>query len=113
MLRFSAHLFQKVSGVLFAMLNRLLPAWPTRARVARICVFLMTLLASAVVVPAVAEENLDADINQLKAEVADLSQTLFELEESVLYPADTQFAVYLSLAAVSYTHLTLPTNREV
>lgn len=45
-----------------------------------------------------ADEALDADIDQLKAEVASLSQSLFELEESILHPADTQFAVYLSLA---------------
>ncbi len=49
--------------------------------------------------PARAEETaaLDHEITELKAEVASLSQTLFELEESVLYPADTQVAVFLAL----------------
>jgi len=40
---------------------------------------------------------LDREINEIQAEVAALSQTLFELEESVLHPADTQVAVFLAL----------------
>lgn len=40
---------------------------------------------------------LDREIAELKAEVASLSQTLFDLEESVLYPADTQVVVFLAL----------------
>jgi len=42
-------------------------------------------------------ESLDHEIDRLKADVADLSQTLYELEESVLYPVDTQVAVFLTL----------------
>jgi hypothetical protein len=42
-------------------------------------------------------ESLDQEIDRLKADVADLSQTLYELEESVLYPVDTQMAVFLTL----------------
>lgn len=41
--------------------------------------------------------SLDREINAIKSDVASLSQTLFELEESVLYPADTQVAVFLTL----------------
>lgn len=42
-------------------------------------------------------DTLDSEIDRLKADVADLSQTLYELEEDVLYPADTQVAVFLTL----------------
>lgn len=41
--------------------------------------------------------ELDREIDAIKSDVASLSQTLFELEESVLYPADTQVAVFLAL----------------
>lgn len=41
--------------------------------------------------------ELDREIDTIKSEVSALSQTLFELEESVLYPADTQLAVFLAL----------------
>jgi hypothetical protein len=42
-------------------------------------------------------DPLDSEIDRLKADVAALSQTLYELEEEVLYPADTQVAVFLTL----------------
>lgn len=42
-------------------------------------------------------DTLDSEIDDLKADVADLSQTLYELEEDVLYPVDTQVAVFLTL----------------
>jgi hypothetical protein len=41
--------------------------------------------------------SLDREIEAIKSDLASLSQTLFELEESVLYPADTQVAVFLAL----------------
>jgi hypothetical protein len=41
--------------------------------------------------------SLDREIAAIKSDVASLSQTLFELEESVLHPADTQVAVFLTL----------------
>ncbi|KPQ01399.1 AraC family transcriptional regulator [Marinobacter sp. HL-58] len=47
--------------------------------------------------PGVEADTLDGDIDRLKADVADLSQRLYELEEDVLYPADTQVAVFLTL----------------
>lgn len=43
-------------------------------------------------------DDLNADINRLKAEVADLAGELYALEESILHPADTQVAVFLTLA---------------
>ena len=41
--------------------------------------------------------SLDREIEAIKSDLASLSQTLFELEESVLYPAGTQVAVFLAL----------------
>lgn len=43
-------------------------------------------------------DDLDDDIDALAADVSDLSQSLFELEQTMLYPANTQVAVYLSVA---------------
>lgn len=43
-------------------------------------------------------ETLEQRISSLKADVAAVSEELFELEENVLYPADTQLAVFLSVA---------------
>lgn len=40
---------------------------------------------------------LDREVDAIQSEVAALSQTLFELEESVLYPADTRVSVFLGL----------------
>lgn len=42
-------------------------------------------------------DTLDSEISRLKADVADLSQALYALEEDVLYPEDTQVAVFLTL----------------
>lgn len=42
-------------------------------------------------------DTLDQRISALKADVAALSQELFELEETLLYPADTQLSVFLSM----------------
>jgi hypothetical protein len=44
-----------------------------------------------------APTSLDREIDAIRSEVASLSQTLFDLEESVLHPADTQVAVFLAL----------------
>ncbi|MBL3556747.1 AraC family transcriptional regulator [Marinobacter sp. JB05H06] len=51
----------------------------------------------ALLAPGLLADTLDTEIDRLKADVADLSQTLYELEEDVLYPADTQVAVFLTL----------------
>jgi hypothetical protein len=42
-------------------------------------------------------KTLDQDVQTLKKEVLDLNRELFVLEEELLYPADTQVAVFLSM----------------
>jgi hypothetical protein len=54
-------------------------------------------MASAPTAQAEELASLDREIEAIKSDLASLSQTLFELEESVLYPADTQVAVFLAL----------------
>lgn len=43
-------------------------------------------------------DTLDKDIDALAADVSDLSKSLFDLEQAMLFPANTQVAVYLSVA---------------
>jgi hypothetical protein len=49
--------------------------------------------------PAAASErqDMDAEIRDLKADALDLNRELFLLEEELLFPANTQVAVYLSM----------------
>ncbi len=66
----------------------------------RVAVAALGALFIALTVPAgqgVFATTLDNEIDRLKADVADLSQTLYELEEDLLYPVDTQVAVFLTL----------------
>jgi len=44
-----------------------------------------------------AAQGLDADIQSLKEEVLVLNRELFALEEELLFPSNTQFAVYVSI----------------
>jgi hypothetical protein len=60
---------------------------------------LMSLLAPKMTLAA-AKADLDASIETLKSEVVQLNQELFELEEQLLYPATTEFAVFVSMEAV-------------
>jgi hypothetical protein len=46
---------------------------------------------------AAADSSLEADIEALKKEVLSLNRDLFILEEDLLFPANTQFSVFLSL----------------
>ena len=46
--------------------------------------------------------SLDSDIAHFKQNVADLNRQLFQLEEDILHPANTQLAVYLSVDAKNY-----------
>ncbi|MFT5593536.1 MAG: hypothetical protein ACI8SR_001917 [Oceanicoccus sp.] len=46
------------------------------------------------------QAGLDAEIEELKAEVIELNRDLFDLEEQLLYPATTSFAVFVSMDAV-------------
>lgn len=57
---------------------------------------LMTVSASVVGAQGQVTE-LDREIDKLKSDVANLSLELFEVEEAVLHPADTQVSVFLSL----------------
>ncbi|MGC3980705.1 MAG: hypothetical protein QM808_05545 [Steroidobacteraceae bacterium] len=42
-------------------------------------------------------KTLDQDVQTLKKDVLDLNRELFVLEEELLYPADTQIAVFVSM----------------
>jgi hypothetical protein len=54
--------------------------------------------AGATAAPGAADtRSLDEDTQQLKKDVVDLNRDLFVLEEELLFPANTQVAVYLSL----------------
>ena len=46
---------------------------------------------------ATADRSLEADIEALKKEVLALNRDLFILEEDLLFPANTQFSVFLSM----------------
>lgn len=46
------------------------------------------------------QAGLDSEIEELKAEVIELNRELFDLEEQLLYPATTSFAVFVSMEAV-------------
>lgn len=59
------------------------------------------LLASLMAAP-LSAESLGGEIAALKTDVASLNHTLFELEEDILHPANTQVAVYLSFKARDY-----------
>lgn len=48
-----------------------------------------------------AEQSIQASAQKLKSEVVDLNRALFKLEEELLYPADTQVALFLSLKTKS------------
>lgn len=67
----------------------------------RLIVLITALIASLTVRPVLAE-SIDREIADLKADVASLNQELFELEEDILHPANTQVAVYLSFSARDY-----------
>jgi hypothetical protein len=47
------------------------------------------------------DESLDASIEALKKEVLSLNRDLFILEEDLLFPANTQFSIFLSMNAGS------------
>ncbi|WP_148862609.1 AraC family transcriptional regulator [Marinobacter fonticola] len=67
----------------------------------RLIVLLMVVLLSLSAGVAMAE-SIDREISDLKADVASLNHELFELEEEILHPANTQVAVYLSFSARDY-----------
>jgi len=68
-----------------------------QVRVAWLVILVMMVASQLVLTRSAFAESLDQEIDRLKADVADLSQTLYQLEENVLYPVDTQVAVFLTL----------------
>lgn len=66
---------------------------------------LLMLLSSAVQAEAPVAASLDADIQSLKQDVIALNRDLFILEEELLYPANTQLAVFVSLDVGEYFKL--------
>jgi hypothetical protein len=67
--------------------------------------------------PADGTRSLDSQIQDLKKEVVDLNKDLFVLEEELLFPANTQVAVFLSVDVGDFFALDSVTlkidNREV
>jgi len=61
--------------------------------------------------------TLDSDVQDLKKEVLDLNKDLFVLEEELLFPSNTQVAVYVSLDVGTFFNVDSVTvkmdNREV
>ncbi|HEY8539821.1 MAG TPA: hypothetical protein VIL28_13210 [Steroidobacteraceae bacterium] len=53
--------------------------------------------ASAAAVPAEDFKSLDQEVQALKKEVLDLNRELFVLEEELLFPANTQVAIFVSM----------------
>ena len=82
---------------------------PTGGLAQRVVVMLVILTATAWAASAVAEavagaapaadsfQGLDAEVQSLKQEVVDLNRDLFMLEEELLFPANTQLAVFVSM----------------
>ncbi|MFL1465546.1 AraC family transcriptional regulator [Marinobacter sp. DUT-3] len=65
----------------------------------RLTVILLVILGHTLLFPShVAANELDAEISQLKADVASLAVEVFALEEGILHPADTRVTVFLTLA---------------
>jgi hypothetical protein len=62
-------------------------------------------------------KTLDQDVQTLKKDVLDLNRELFVLEEELLYPADTQVAVFVSMDVGTFFGLDTVTlkvdNKEV
>lgn len=67
--------------------------------------------------PAAATRGLDEQIQDLKKDVVDLNRDLFSLEEELLFPANTQVAVFVSMDVGDFFALDSITlkvdNREV
>ena len=62
-----------------------------------LAVSVLILAQSAVVAAETQPASLDAEVQDLKNAVLDLNRELFMLEEELLYPANTQVAVFLSM----------------
>ena len=73
--------------------------------------------APAAVAPAADTRGVDEEIQALKKDVVDLNRDLFSLEEELLFPANTQVAVFLSMDVGEFFALDTVTlrvdNKEV
>jgi hypothetical protein len=58
--------------------------------------------AAAAEAPAQDFKSLDQEVQSLKKEVLDLNRELFTLEEELLFPANTQVAVFVSMDVGAY-----------
>ncbi len=55
--------------------------------------------------PAVQKQSLENRIQDLKKQVLELNRDLFQLEEELLFPANTQFTIFLSFDIGNYFNL--------
>ena len=67
-----------------------------------ICLLLLSSISFQAHSSASAPENIDSQLQSLKKEIMQLNRQLFILEEELLYPSSTQFAVYLSVDVGKY-----------
>jgi hypothetical protein len=66
--------------------------------------------------PAASEKEVAMSVEELKKQVIKLNRDLYILEEDLLFPANTQFVVYLSLSTGQFLALdsvTLKVNNEI
>lgn len=80
---------------------------PAGALTAGTAALLAALAALAAVVPAFAQSAaapapVDQQVQSLKSDVLDLNRDLFVLEQELLYPANTQVAVFVSMDAGTF-----------
>jgi len=69
------------------------------------CLALAAAIQAGATVPDTEARALDQDVQALKDEVLDLNRELFMLEEELLFPANTQVAVFLSMDVGEYFDL--------
>jgi hypothetical protein len=69
----------------------------TRAAIGLLSIAAAGLLGQPVTAAEGQVASLDAEVQDLKSSVLDLNRELFMLEEELLYPANTQVAVFLSM----------------
>ena len=77
--------------------------WTLRVMVCAGLVFSLSIPASLAVDGQA--DSLDAEVQELKSVVLDLNRDLFLLEEELLYPANTQVAVFVSMDVGEYFEL--------
>jgi hypothetical protein len=81
------------------------PAMPPPAAVAPAAAAPAAAPADAPAAPATDFKSLDGEVQGLRKEVLDLNRDLFVLEEELLFPANTQVAVFLSLDVGTFFEL--------